>query len=191
MTDPRDKNNMIWIDMEMSGLDPAKERILEIATIITDGQLRIIEEGPRIVIHQPAKILKGMDAWNQKHHKKSGLIDEVTASRVTLKKAEQRTLEFIKKHCQYKKSPLCGNSVHHDRKFMSRYMPKLDDYIHYRIIDVSTLKGLIHRWYPKLKNHPKKTENHRALDDIRESIEELRFYRKYFFKSRVSLKSLA
>lgn len=176
------KDNMVWIDMEMTGLNPEKDRIIEVATIITDSQLHILAEGPNLVIKQPDKVLKGMDAWNQKHHKASGLWDLVRNSKVTLKKAEKQTLDFIKQYCVVKKAILCGSSVHHDRRFIIEHMPKLDAFLHYRIVDVSSVKDLVRRWYPKNKELPKKQEAHRALGDIRESIEELRFYRKNYFK---------
>lgn len=173
---------MVWIDMEMTGLDPEKEGIIEIATIVTDSELNLLEEGPELVIHQKDSLLKRMDAWNQHQHKKSGLIEKVKKSKLTLKQAETKTLRFIKKFCLHKKAALCGNSVHHDRRFIIKYMPKLNEFLHYRLVDVSTVKDLIRRWYPKNKSLPKKTETHRALSDIRESIEELRFYRKHYFK---------
>lgn len=175
------RNNMVWIDMEMTGLDPERERILEIATVVTDGNLNILAEGPDLVIHQPTSFLKGMDEWNQKHHVSSGLIEAVKVSDMTVKRAEQLTLDVIKQYCNPKKAPLCGNSVHHDRRFLAKYMPKIDGYLHYRHVDVSTLKALIARWYPKDKEPPKK-KNHRALSDIRESIAELKFYRERYFK---------
>lgn len=178
----KQKNNMVWIDLEMTGLDPEKERIIEIATLVTDGELNLLEEGPSLVIHQPARLLKKMDDWNQKHHKKSGLYDEVLKSKTTLKKAEKLTLEFLKKHCLPQKAPLCGNSVHHDRRFLIKYMPKINAFLHYRLVDVSSIRSVIDRWYPKIKESPEKKDKHRALDDIRESIEELRFYRKNYFK---------
>ncbi len=173
---------MVWIDMEMTGLDPEKEGIIEMATIVTDSELNILEEGPELVIHQSNKLLKKMDAWNQNQHNKSGLVEKVKKSKVTVKRAESKTLTFIKKYCLRKKAALCGNSVHHDRRFIIKYMPKLNDYLHYRLVDVSTVKDLVRRWYPKNKSLPKKKETHRALSDIRESIEELRFYRKTYFK---------
>lgn len=173
---------MVWIDMEMTGLDPEKERIIEIATIITDGNLQILAEGPNLVIHQPSSILKGMDDWNQKHHTKSGLLKLIQTSTMTVKKAEQLTLDLIKEFCKPQKAPLCGNSVHHDRRFLVKYMPAIDRYLHYRHIDVSTLKSLIMRWYPKDKL-PAKGKTHRAMIDIRESIAELKFYREKYFKS--------
>ena len=177
----RNKHNMVWIDMEMTGLDPEKEGIIEIATLMTDSELNVLAEGPDLVIHQPAKLLKKMDAWNQKQHKKSGLIDAVKKSKVTLKKAERLTLQFIKQYCLRKKSPLCGNAVHHDRRFLIKYMPKIEAFLHYHIIDVSTIKDLVKMWYPKNKALPKKKDSHRALADIYESLEELRFYRKNYF----------
>lgn len=175
------RNNMVWIDMEMTGLDPEKERILEIASIVTDGDLNILAEGPNLVIHQPEKLLKGMDQWNCEHHGKSGLIEDVRASKVTVKEAEEATLAFITEYAKPKKAPLCGNSVHHDRKFLARFMPKVEGYLHYRHVDVSTIKSLVMRWYPKDKV-PQKGKSHRALADIRESIEELRHYRSVYFK---------
>ena len=183
MTGPvKNKNNMVWIDLEMTGLDPEKESIIEIATLVTNANLEILAEGPNLVIHQPAKLLKAMDSWNQKQHSKSGLIELVKNSKVTLKKAEKVTLDFIKEYCFPKKSPICGNAVYHDRRFIIEYMPKLDAFLHYRMVDVTTLKILVEQWYPKNKELPKKKDSHRALDDIRESIVELRFYRKNYFK---------
>lgn len=181
------KDNMVWIDLEMTGLDPEKEGIIEIASLVTDGDLNVIAEGPDLVIHQSAKLLKSMDEWNQKQHKKSGLIEEVKASKISMKKAEKLTLEFIKQYCFPKKSALCGSSVHHDRRFLIRYMPKLNAYLHYRHMDVSTLKDLVRRWYPSHKEAPKKSETHRAKADILESIEELRFYKKTYFRPREEL----
>jgi len=178
---PQDQNNLIWIDMEMTGLDPVKDRIIEIASIVTDGQLNILAEGPNLVIHQPERLIRGMDQWNQEHHSKSGLIADVRNSTVTVKAAEKMTLEFLKEYCKPKKAPLCGNSIHHDRRFLARDMPAIDDYLHYRHVDVSTIKALVARWYPKDKEPPK-GKSHRALSDIRESIEELRFYRERYFK---------
>ncbi len=177
------KDHMVWIDMEMTGLDPQSDRIIEMATLITDSQLKIVAEGPEIVIHQPDKIMKGMDNWNKKHHGRSGLTAAVKASKISVKKAEKMTLDFIKQYCVPKKAVLCGNSIHQDRRFINRYMPSLDKFLHYRLIDVSTVKDLVRRWYPKNKSMPKKSENHRALGDIRESVEELRFYRKHYFKA--------
>ena len=177
------KDNLVWIDMEMTGLDPEKERVIEIATIVTDKNLEIIENGPDLVIHQPKRFLDTMDPWNQKQHGKSGLLEEVQKTKMTVKKAEQLTLEFIKKYCVPHKTSLCGNAVYHDRRFIIKYMPKLNEFLHYRLVDVSTIKGLIQRWYPRAqKTIPKKSETHRALADIKESIEELDYYRRHFFK---------
>jgi oligoribonuclease len=176
---------LVWLDMEMTGLDPARERIIEVATILTDGQLVEIGVGPDLVIHQPDEILAGMDDWNKKHHGASGLIDRVKASSVTEGDAEAQTLEFIKQHVGAKERPvLAGNSIHQDRRFIRRYMPALDTRLHYRMVDVSTIKELARRWYPQtMTKMPSKNESHRALDDIRESIEELRFYRANLFRA--------
>ncbi len=182
MSEIKNKNNLVWIDMEMTGLDPEKERIIEVAVIVTDGEIRVVAEGPDIVIRQPLKILKAMDDWNQKQHKKSGLLEEVKKSKWTVKKAEREILNFLKIYCVRGKTILCGSSIHHDRRFILKYMPRLNKFLHYRHIDVSTLKALIERWYPKNKGLPKKSDSHRALADIRESIEELRFYRETYFK---------
>lgn len=187
MSGSKKKKNLVWIDMEMTGLDPRKDKIIEIATIITDGDLNLVAEGPAMVLHLPESRLKKMDEWNREHHQKSGLWESVVKSKVNLQEAERLTLEFIREHCVEKKSPLCGNSIHHDRRFLAEHMPSIEQYLHYRIIDVSTVKDLVKRWYPKTtKKAPKKQENHRALDDIRESIEELKFYRKTFFRGKVS-----
>jgi len=174
---------IVWLDMEMTGLDPAKERIIEVATILTDGQLVEIAVGPDLVIHQPDEVLAAMDDWNKKHHGASGLIERVKASTVTDGDAEAQTLELLKKHCGPKDRPvLAGNSIHQDRRFIRRYMPALDARLHYRMIDVSTVKELARRWYPQLvAKLPQKNETHRALDDIRESIDELRWYRHNVF----------
>ena len=182
MEPTKSKDNLVWIDMEMTGLDPKKEGIIEMASIVTDKNLNTLEEGPNLILHQSQKLLKTMDRWNKTHHKKSGLLDAVKKSKITVKRAEKLTLDFLKKYCLPGKSLLCGNAVHHDRRFIIKYMPKLDKFLHYRHIDVTTLKALVKWWYPKNKNLPKKKDAHRALDDIRESIEELRFYRETYFK---------
>jgi oligoribonuclease len=174
---------LVWIDMEMSGLDPDRERILEIAAIITDGDLEVVAEGPGLVVHQRDELLEGMDDWNKSHHGASGLVDRVRASEVSESEAEDLVLAFIAEHVGQRKAPLAGNSVHQDRRFLARYMPKIDEYLHYRHVDVSTIKELCGRWYPDAYRHrPEKKNVHRALDDIRESIEELRFYRTSIFK---------
>jgi oligoribonuclease len=174
---------LVWLDMEMTGLDPAKERIIEIATIITDGQLAEIAIGPSMVVHQGDDVLAAMDDWNKKHHGGSGLVQRVKDSTISDADAEAQTLAFINAHCGAKERPvLAGNSIHQDRRFIRRYMPALDARLHYRMVDVSTVKELARRWYPQVAaRQPSKNETHRALDDIRESIEELRYYRNNVF----------
>jgi oligoribonuclease len=175
---------LVWLDMEMTGLDPERERIIEVATIITDGQLAVLGTGPELVIHQDDEVLAAMDDWNKKHHGGSGLVDRVKASTISDADAEAQTIEFINKHCGAKERPvLAGNSIHQDRRFIHRYMPALDKRLHYRMVDVSTIKELARRWYPQLVSKiPQKKETHRALDDIRESIDELRFYKQHLFQ---------
>ena len=174
---------LVWIDMEMTGLDPEKERIIEIATILTDGNLVEIGVGPDLVIHQDDVVLAAMDEWNRTHHKASGLTERVKTSTVTDGDAEAQTLAFINQHVGAKERPvLAGNSIHQDRRFIRRYMQKLDARLHYRMVDVSTVKELARRWFPVVTSkQPPKKDTHRALDDIRESIEELRFYRANVF----------
>jgi oligoribonuclease len=175
-------DNLIWIDLEMTGLDPEKERIIEIATIVTDPQLNILAEGPVFAIHQSDELLNAMDGWNTKQHNSSGLVTRVKASTVTEADAEAKTLEFLKQYVPAGKSPMCGNSVHQDRRFLLRYMPKLESFFHYRLVDVSTLKELAIRWAPQVSSGLAKESKHLALDDIRESIEELKYYRENLFK---------
>jgi oligoribonuclease len=173
---------LIWMDLEMSGLSVERERILEIAAVVTDGQLEVIEEGPDLVIHQPDEVLDAMDAWNKQHHSASGLVERVRASTIDEAEAETRLLEFIAAHVPARAAPLAGNSVHQDRLFLARYMPALERHLHYRNVDVSSIKELVRRWYPKqYAQRPTKRGSHRALDDIRESIEELRYYRRAVF----------
>jgi oligoribonuclease len=176
-----DAGNLCWIDMEMTGLNPATDAVLEIASLVTDKDLNVIGEGPEIVIHQPESVIAGMDEWAAKHHGESGLTQRVRESTISLEEAERLTIEFFAQFAPPKTSPLCGNSVHQDRRFVVRYMPELDEFLHYRIVDVSTIKELVRRWYPELRV-PRKQGAHRALDDIKESIEELRFYRAQVFK---------
>lgn len=176
------QNNLVWMDMEMSGLDPKTCTILEIATLVTDKNLNLLAQGPTLVVHQPDSVLEAMDDWNKKHHKESGLIDEVKASKKTLAEAEQETLAFISTHCKTKSSPLCGNTIYQDRRFLIEYMPKLENYLHYRLVDVSTIKELVKRWYGPEFQAPPKKQKHKALDDILETIEELKFYREKVFK---------
>lgn len=172
---------LVWIDMEMSGLDPESCRILEIASIVTDADLEVLAEGPDLVVHQPDAVLASMDEWCTRHHGESGLTEQVRASTIGVEEAERQTLAFLERHTERGLSPLCGNSVYQDRRFIARYMPELDRFLHYRLVDVSTLKELARRWYPDLKPRPKR-ESHRALEDIRESIEELRHYRENVFR---------
>jgi len=178
---PRD-DLLVWMDLEMSGLEPERDVILEIATLITDASLTILVEGPVLAIHQPDPVLETMDDWNREHHGASGLTARVRASQVSTAEAEAQSLAFIAAHCTVRSSPLCGNSIHQDRRFIARYMPQLDRYLHYRNIDVSTVKELVSRWYPDGPPPPEKKHAHLALDDIRESIEELRFYRAHYFR---------
>ncbi len=169
--------------MEMTGLDPERERVIEIAALITDGQLEVIAEGPDLVIHQPEAVLSAMDDWNKTHHGESGLIDAVRASELSEAEAEAQILAFVAEHCPARTAPIAGNSVHQDRRFLQRYMPALEAHLHYRNVDVSTVKELARRWYPnELASAPPKAETHRALDDIRESLAELRYYRRSLFK---------
>lgn len=172
---------LVWMDLEMSGLDPDRCAILEIATIVTDAELEVIAEGPDLVIHHDDGVLDAMDEWCTSHHGASGLTAAVRASTISLAEAETRTLEFVAAHCGAKASPLCGNTIWQDRRFLVRHMPTLDAHLHYRLVDVSTIKELVRRWYPQLRA-PGKSDAHRALDDIRESIAELRFYREHVFR---------
>lgn len=174
------ENNLVWIDMEMTGLDPYKDRILEIAVLVTDTQLNVLAEGPNLAVRQPEEILAGMDDWNKTHHGASGLLDRVRASEETTESAEAKVLAFCAQHVKPKASPLCGNSVWQDRRFLDRHMPSLNGFFHYRIIDVSTVKELAFRWYPDLAPF-KKSDAHLALADIRESVGELRYYRERVF----------
>ena len=174
--------NLIWIDLEMTGLDPVKERIIEMAVIVTDDQLNPIAESPVIVVHQSDALLDAMDEWNTKQHGGSGLVERVKASTTTESEAEQQMLNFLKEHVKPGKSPMCGNSVHQDRKFLDRYMPELEAYFHYRNLDVSTIKELAKRWRPILLQGFKKKGSHLAMDDIRDSIDELKYYREHFIK---------
>ena len=181
----QDANNLVWIDMEMTGLDPARDVVLEVATLVTDANLEVLAEGPECAVRRADGELAGMDEWNQQTHGASGLLERVAESEVAIDEAERRTLQFIKEWVPHGVSPLCGNSVHQDRRFLRREMPQIEDYLHYRIIDVSTLKELVRRWYPEAAP-PAKRETHRALDDIRESIAELRWYRDSVFKASAS-----
>ena len=177
---PKDPHALVWIDMEMTGLDPERDRIIEIATIITDTHLNVVAEGPVIAIHQSDNVLEGMDEWNTKTHNETGLVNRVRTSGHDEREAEQETLKFIKAHVPKNRSPLCGNSICQDRRFLARHMPELERWLHYRNLDVSTLKELARRWSPTIYEGVVKRNTHRALDDIRESIDELRHYREHF-----------
>jgi len=176
----KSSSNLIWIDLEMTGLDPDKEKIIEIATIVTDKDLNILAEGPMMAVSQPKSLLDSMDEWCTTHHGDSGLTQRVLETNVTDAEAEQATIDFLSEWIEPGKSPMCGNSIGQDRRFLVRYMPKLSDYFHYRNIDVSTLKELAVRWKPDILGGFTKQNKHLALDDIRESIEELAYYREHF-----------
>jgi oligoribonuclease len=173
-----DANNLIWIDMEMTGLQPDCDRIIEIATLVTDPQLNVIATGPVLVVHQPDEVLDAMDSWNKNTHAKTGLIERVRASALAEPEVEREALQFVAAHVPANTSPMCGNSICQDRRFLARWMPRLESHFHYRNLDVSTLKELVRRWKPELKAFSKEGK-HEALADILESIEELKFYRKY------------
>lgn len=173
---------LVWIDLEMTGLDPERERIIEIATLITDSELNLIAEGPLLAVHQPDSLLQAMDEWCTRTHGESGLTQRVKDSRISEADAEQQTLAFLHEHLEPGDSPLCGNSIGQDRRFLVKYMPQLEDFFHYRNLDVSTIKELARRWRPDVLGGVKKQGSHLALDDIRDSINELRHYREHFFK---------
>lgn len=178
-----DKNsNLVWIDLEMTGLNTFSDEIIEIATIVTDAQLNVVAEGPSLAIHQPDAVLEAMDEWNTRQHGGSGLTGRVRSSQLSTREAEQRTLEFLKLHVEPGRSPMCGNSICQDRRFMARLMPELEAFFHYRNLDVSTLKELAGRWAPKVAAGFSKHSSHLALDDIRDSINELRYYREHLFR---------
>ncbi|MFT4020298.1 MAG: oligoribonuclease [Acinetobacter sp.] len=172
---------LIWIDLEMTGLDTDNDLIIEIATIVTDDNLNILAEGPVLAVHQNDQILNAMDEWNTKQHGQSGLVNRVRRSQLSVRDVELQTLEFLKKWVNPKASPMCGNSICQDRRFMHRLMPELEQFFHYRNLDVSTVKELAKRWRPEIMSGLKKDASHLALDDIRDSIRELKYYREYFF----------
>ena len=174
--------HLVWMDLEMTGLYPERDVIIEIATLVTDADLNIIAEGPELVIHQPLEVLEAMDEWNTTHHSQSGLWDKVLASTIDMAEAERLTLAFVEQHVGRREAPLCGNSIWQDRRFLHKYMSTLAEYLHYRSVDVSSIKELVRRWLPDAK-YPIKRSAHRALDDIRESVEELRHYRTHVFRS--------
>jgi oligoribonuclease len=178
----QESQNLIWIDLEMTGLDPQNDSIIEIATVVTDKDLHVLAEGPVLAIHQSETVLARMDDWNRKHHGESGLVDRVRDSRLDEAEAERITVEFLRAFVPAGASPMCGNSICQDRRFLARGMPRLEAYFHYRNLDVSTLKELAGRWAPQVKEGFKKKNSHRALDDILESIAELRYYRQHMLK---------
>jgi oligoribonuclease len=178
----QDSRHLIWIDMEMSGLNPESDRVLEIAIVITDSELNTVAEAPVLVVHQSVDVLDRMDDWNKSTHSKSGLVERVKASLLTEREAEERMLAFVADYVPPRISPMCGNSVHQDRRFLVRYMPQLEEYFLYRNLDVSTLKELARRWKPELMTGLTKQGRHEALADIHESIEELRYYREHFLR---------
>ncbi len=176
----KNNQNLIWIDLEMTGLEPEKDRIIEMATVVTDMHLNIIEVGPIIAVSQPKVMLDAMDAWNTRQHSQSGLVKRVLESTISESEAEQQTIAFLKKHLDKGKSPMCGNSICQDRRFLYKYMPELAAFFHYRNLDVSTLKELVSRWRPELASGVTKSSKHLALEDIQDSINELIYYRKHF-----------
>lgn len=177
-----DKKNLIWIDLEMTGLDTFNDTIIEIATIVTDSDLNILAEGPVFAIHTTDVVLNAMDDWNKNQHGQSGLIDRIRRSEVTLAQAEQETLAFLSKYVEAGRSPMCGNSICQDRRFLARQMPNLEKFFHYRNLDVSSIKELCFRWRPDVLDSFEKKNTHLALDDVRDSIRELRHYREHFFQ---------
>jgi oligoribonuclease len=177
----RSKKNLVWIDCEMTGLDPAHDVLLEIATIVTNYDLEILARGPVLAIKQSETRLAGMDAWNRRTHKKSGLLERVREEGVTVAEAEKQTLSFVKKYCYAHTAPLCGNTIGQDKRFLARYMPTLHEFLHYKVIDVSSIKLLAKEWYGNKYEPPKKQELHRALADIEESIAELQYFREHVF----------
>ena len=177
-----DKKHLIWIDLEMTGLDTLNDTIIEIATIVTDSELNILAEGPVFAIHTPDIVLNSMDDWNTRQHGQSGLIDRIRRSNVTMAQAESKTIAFLSKYVEAGRSPMCGNSICQDRRFLARQMPTLERFFHYRNLDVSTVKELAYRWRPDILSSFEKKGNHLALDDIRDSIRELRHYKEHFFK---------
>lgn len=181
----KDPMNLLWMDLEMTGLDPETDTIMEIATVVTDGQLKMLAEGPVLVIHHTREQLERMDPWCIKHHGESGLSQRCLESQTTLEETEEATLKFAREYCPEKQVPLCGNSIHQDRRFLVRHMPRLNNFLHYRMVDVSSVKEIVERWYPDEYHKFKKLGNHEAHGDVLESIAELAEYRKTFFRKPV------
>jgi len=179
---PQNQNHLVWIDLEMTGLDPDRDRIIEIAVVVTDATLQRVADGPVLAIQQSEDILGGMDQWNQSTHTRSGLVDRVRSSRLSEADAEAQVLAFVREHVPQRASPMCGNSVCQDRRFLARWMPQLEAWFHYRNLDVSTLKELARRWRPEMAKGFTKQSKHQALADIEESIAELAYYREHFLK---------
>ncbi len=175
--------NLVWVDMEMTGLNPDGDKVIEIATIVTDSELNTLAEGPVIAVHQPDEVLDAMDEWNTTHHTRSGLVDRVKASDYDEQRTARETIAFLEQWVPSGASPMCGNTICQDRRFMARHMPELEAFFHYRNLDVSTLKILMQRWRPELEAGITKTATHLALDDIRESIDEMRYYREHFLRT--------
>lgn len=183
MTKQKNNNNLVWLDMEMTGLDPVKNVVLEVAVVVTDSNLNVLAESPSYAIVQPDEELAKMDKWNVGTHTRSGLLERLKTDGVTLEFAESEILKLLKKYLNKGQSPLCGNTIHQDRKFIVRYMPKLEEYLHYRNLDVSTLKELCRRWYPEVATGFSKHNKHEALADVHESIAELKYYREKIFQT--------
>jgi len=177
--------NLIWLDLEMTGLDPSRELIIEVAVLVTDSELNVLAEGPCVAVHQSDETIAAMDEWCTRTHTASGLVERVRASQLNIEQVDLQVAEFVSQWVPEGSSPLCGNSISHDRRFVRRYMPALEGQLHYRNIDVSTIKELVARWYPGSSGAPKKKGLHLALDDIRESISELRWYREHVFAARL------
>ncbi len=181
-SDPQQQSNLVWIDLEMTGLDTVNDVIIEIATIVTDKHLNVLAEGPVFAVHQPDEVLRAMDEWNTRQHGKSGLTERVRSSTVTARQAELATIAFLSQWVESGQSPMCGNSICQDRRFLAREMPELERYFHYRNLDVSTVKEIAARWRPELLVGLRKNSSHLAMDDIRDSIAELSYYRQHFFR---------